>query len=466
MKKLIAFFVFALIVNASAQYGGGAYALKSGSNITDPAAFRTAIGVEQSVFPSLRAWLLNPIYSTGIGIIGDSTGAGSAWPLAMYNIMSNAYPNLTLRFWQLDTTTTNMSLLYERIGSGGVRGLSWTNSTIFAEVPNFPAVTNEIDVSVKATLATWSNSQFLVSRPVSGGQNGTIVINSGLIYFYYQSPTNNNDSVNPWSSSYSFSNGQTGWVRATAKGSNAYNQLEVRVYTSTNGTNWTQRGISTNRPAQNFTTNGATIYAGNSGSALTQGVYHAISWRDGIDGQDLMPPLDQWTYSVPKNVTSTGSVAFTFWNGSWPGFKSDPVNFTNLDGWTSDLVKKCVPYHISEIIENSGLNDTVNSTSPKYRSTYQHMANLTTAITSAVPQASIAVLTQNPVSQTNAYVRSMGVNAQHQASAANQMGMGVIDAYANFIKLNGTNDVTYDGTHPSAGQQTTNGLYIYNRIFN
>lgn len=430
----------------------------NGSNIgTNADTFKSAIGVESSVFPALRMWNYDSRMSAGFGVIGDSTGYDNAWPLAIYNILTNSHPEATVRLYQWANATSNMTLKAESISTNGERSLTWTNSTV--RLPYFPTwdtMTNYVDISVKAKLADWSDAArepWICRREV----NDPIYFNTGLrmsyngrLLFYYA--VSGGYSIVTSAVSVSHADNAIGWVRVVARADTGV----VNFYESTTGTNWTSLGAKTNTIGA-FLTNGVSMYLGSGTDAnkWNQPVYSFVLKSSDL-GLPLTPPIDQWYRSVPGNIVVSGGATFEIWNGSAPGYMST--------GWTSTRCKLALPAYISQVILNLGLNDT-SLESPSYADVYSRLKTVSDNIYSACSNAQLCVLSQNPWSTTDARSLMFPVQTQRQQTAAKRLGYETIDTYTAFVKAGFTDAWLDDIVHPSWGSQQTNAVYIYNRIF-
>lgn len=410
---------------------------------------------EPSVFPALNQWAKTRISSASLGIISDSTGSDDSWPKQIYNLLTNNFADVTVRLWQYNSATTNMDLKSSSLGSAGIRALAWSNSTVSASIANFNP-TGEVDIAVQATLADWSdaNEPWLLIRPA----DAPISFNTSLRLYWNGKPrvyygTNGGYATALSPTALSFTNGATGWVRATGKMSTGV----FSFYESLSGTNWIFLGAVTNASGE-FATNGTTIYLATGNAASTNSGFNAVVWRDGIDGQIMTPPIDQWYRSVPSNSVISGSPAFDIFNGSWPGAKSSD--------WTADKVKKALPQYVSMVLFNIGLNDTYPSSGAyTYESTYGSFSTLASNVNSACPNFFGCVLSQNPWASTEPRGQIFPIISRHQQTAAKKLGMEKIDTYSEYIAAGWSDAWLTDIVHPTWGSQQTNGTYIYKRIF-
>ena len=144
-------------------------------------------------------------------------------------------------------------------------------------------VTDEFELILKATPATWAQTSTVVSsKSVTAAEAGfRLTLNSGVgIYFSHSDGATHVDSLS--SVNHSFTNGVAGWIKVTYKGSLG----EVKFYTSTDGSSYTQLG----------TTQTTTILTGwNStldpqigqrigGSLAYTGTVNRVSWGTVIGG--------------------------------------------------------------------------------------------------------------------------------------------------------------------------------------
>lgn len=424
-----------------------------GSNITNAEAFRAAIGVERSVFPSLRMWAKAPLQSESIGIIGDSTGSGYAWPLALYNLICTNFPSITVKYFEYNSATANSDFKSIRLGSDGELRATPTSGTFLTGFTRYDEMTNSFDIAVRCSLSDWTANQLLFEAPAASPifVNKKFQTFSKYLYFYFAA--NGASLTNASTGPITVTNNQPLWVRVT--GDIVGGEAIIKFYSDSSafGTNWIQVGATkTNAGVSAFDVPAvsSTMY-----SRIGTTVYE-MRWSPLIGGQNCAPPIDHWIPNTKTNVTFAGSPVFEIHNGSWPG--------AAFATWTTPLIKKALPYHTKNVIVNLGLNETGIS-AYTYVNQYSKLATLSDSIATSCPNAFLCTLSQNPFKSDQAQYRYFPVISRQIMAAAKKQGHEVIDNYSHFLDSGWDDTWLKDTVHPTWASQQVNGLYIYQNIF-
>ncbi|MFZ9922747.1 MAG: hypothetical protein ACO3E4_07540, partial [Candidatus Nanopelagicaceae bacterium] len=164
----------------------------------------------------------------------------------------------------------------------------------YASTPDAAAldISADMDLRCKVAFSDWtpSVSQAMIRK----GQSASTLTYSFSNYdgfLEFQVSTNGTAWATNVASSVRvpFTDGQTGWVRATFDADNGSSQNEVKFWTSTDGTNWTQLGITRTQAGTISVFNSTAIVevgsanAGTAANTIPRSFFQA-QILDGIDG--------------------------------------------------------------------------------------------------------------------------------------------------------------------------------------
>lgn len=192
---------------------------------------------------------------------------------------------------------SNDPALYSAFDRGNIRINDAGNDNYFS-VPDESAldITGDIDIRVEVALDEYNTgaSQDLMSKfRLTGNQRSWLLrVNSSGYLQLFWSPTgagitgatSPSSTVRP---STVFADGERGWLRATLDVDNGSSQNEVKYYTSTDGSSWTQLGTTITASGTTSIYNStAEVWVGayDGSSVSGQGHYFRAQVYDGIDG--------------------------------------------------------------------------------------------------------------------------------------------------------------------------------------
>lgn len=172
--------------------------------------------------------------------------------------------------------------------AGPVTALSLTGAAgNYASTPDTVAnsITGDIDIRVKASLVDWTPTAFhcLIDKVANNQSSYGLYVEGGSTGKLYFVTSLTSTGENPaQSTALGFTDGTARWVRATRVAASG----EVKFYTSTDGSTWTQHGATTSNTAGNIFNSTQQLRVGLTGwpdSPLNGTMYHA-EVRSGIDG--------------------------------------------------------------------------------------------------------------------------------------------------------------------------------------
>lgn len=264
--------------------------------------------------------------------------------------------------------------------------------------------------------------------------------------------------------------GNTKWIRAVLDTS----ANNVKFYTSTDGSAWTQLGATVSAGGVGIATAGAaneSVYAGSvsslsgiDGSAESL-KFHEIQIIDGATGQILCPTMpDQWSPNYTDRVTYAGSPVLSIYNASQPG--ADTIY------WTEARLKKILPREMAAVIYALGTNDTFAAIKD-YSYPRLNFDTWLARIRNVCPGASVVGMTQNPLGtegdtaeHSNRYKVQSGYLA-HLVQAIRSYGFPVIDAYSAMLERGFDNTwlAANDAFHPNSTTYQVWAQIAFDAIF-
>lgn len=420
-----------------------------------------------SALPGIRAWGKRPKASVWMGMISDSTAASpDYWPRRIANRIAAAHPELTVRAYDWSDSLSRMVPTTVQIGSAGERYLSTSVSGVtFLQINSSQIVAGDLVMDVDVEMPDWTPAT----------DQGLLLLTDGTKFVAYFNLLANgklniqffpDNTYGSWTSKSStvatgFTDGSRHRVRVYLDIDNGAGGYNVQFFESPDGReSWNQIGatvttagttsIGSNWPSQ--------IYIGNLAGMTVGAKYYFATWRRGLNGAPLSPPLDQWARSNNADVVAYGSPEFAIWNAAHGG--------AEWSYWTSQYLQNSIPVSTSGVIISLGHNYFQGNQSIAGMQIVQDA--LVTRLRTANPSSQVVVMTQNPKGSANPLdIQQNGLIA-NQLEASRTSGYDVIDAYTWFIDA-GFNDSGLQegatGTHPTNAWQTKWGDFVYASIF-
>lgn len=410
-----------------------------------------------------------PMTSFGIQATGDSTTTPDyAWFRQLANQVATEYPALThhYRKWNdvtqdfdrpiaMNAGTTRRAYVMATGGTRvGVRYAGATNST------------GDIDIRVNLKSPNWvaGATQSLMSKWTNDASMSWVFNLGGNGYLSLQWSEDGSTVGNKVVSSGTavpFAANAEGWVRATLDVDNGAGQYEGKLYTSTDGSTWTQLGATvtgTTGITKIFaSTSDYTLGARGASSAalLADTRIYEVQVRDGINGPSVLPYLpDMWDLGIGNGVGAYEGAPVLTWvmaghpgasigyDGQTIGYLSDPNRMRKMSPHFNQLAHFFNSSH-NEYLAQGNL----------WASLY---SNWVDKISANTPLAARIALTQSP-RPTSATGQGPKTRRAHMlAWAQRKAGVDVIDTLQAFI-ADGRPlepDLISDGTHPTTAGYT------------
>lgn len=354
------------------------------------------------------------VYPVGLTVYSDSTGAGvTRWPYLMTQWLATLFPAYTVthRLWNDTLQCYDQPMIFQ-YGTGGDRSIRNGANTTYLTTPSTAAITplGDLEVEVKVALDDWTPAAAFEI----GGKSGS----AGNVGWFIRIETSGSVSLF-WSANGTatlsasstvpcpFSDGATGYLKATLDVDNGASGRTVTFYSSTDGFTWNALGtpvtvagvtsIFASTQSQQFISRGG-------GGSTVPGTFYHLKVFNGL-GAVRVPIVDLDLDSIPLGGSSTmtftdytgnvwtmagttdtrlGAPGLAVFNGSTPGkaiaWSSDSTRFPLQSPYPSDLA------FISYSHNEGGGN--IN-----YRPGYKALTDL---ILARWPDAGIVAVSQNP----------------------------------------------------------------------
>lgn len=397
----------------------------------------------------LRARLAGGI-TTGIAVIGDSTGNDTnEWAALVANSVATAHPEFTVQhaLWD-DTAQDCLPATVLQTGTAGIQYLDTTSHTVCktmaqADTVHTPGV---LDIRVKASLTSWTAP---AAMSILAARNGDApnrswyfgIATSGKPVIYVS--TDGSALLTKAASTALTTTANTvQWVRVVYTPS-----TDVKFYTSTNGTTWTQLGSTvTNTDGALYNATAPYELGGRGGATSSNSAkIYEVDIRNGLNGTPLVPRLPAlWPASQRVSATVVGAPTFTLVNGSQPG--------ADLAYWTTTYIGKALPKFGQALGFVSLSHNELDWYGPNFAPRFAAKVTDIKATLGTVP---LIYLTQNPQVSPRAAEMILGQTRRHvdiimEAAKAKD---AAIDTYAALAADTATY-VQADGIHPTtAGSQ-------------
>jgi hypothetical protein len=438
-----------------------------------PAASREALEIPRdSIIPAMRIWQRGPVAVMNIGIIGDSTAISGSWTSYLAARIASENPDATVRRYNWVDATQKMPGTTVQTGSGGdyyIEAIAGAgNVTVTLPILTGQMFSGDLEVFAKISTPDWTPASPIQILNCSNASNKSAfsfrLDSSGKLHFYWASV---NGLASPDKSKLStvatgFSDGATGWVKATLDLDNGASGHDVKFWTSLDGETWTQLGST-------ITTAGITtlasdwspeIYIGSLSTLSSAIRVFDVGVKNGIDGQIMTQPLSEYRANTPGRLTIGGSRELRIYCAAQPGGDS-PY-------WTEARLKKALPWGTSHIIHALGHNEYGTAWGSVSAGIYKTVVvdPLIARLTAAAPYHNLVATTQNPVASTyTAKISWEGAFHAMQSQVFQMTKIPTVDVYSAMIDDGFLDEWTADGIHPTAATYEIWANYINDAIF-
>lgn len=408
-----------------------------------------------SVFSTLITQLNNN-QSTGYEVISDSTtDAVTEWSGLFATWLGTLYPNYNVywRGWD-DTTSTFLFPVTLQSSPLGLLSVNFTGTGSSVLDSNYIVnPTTDIDLRVNTALASWTPA----SRQTLFNHGNSTPGNHG-IFFWVNSTGGGLALCWQWSADgttdlFKCSNavppnpgaGVSQWVRVTHTLDNGAGGNDVKFYTSSNGSTWTQLGTTqTSAGTTSYSTpNGVNWEIGGTATSngMTGSIYTVQLWQVGKITNPQ--PISIWFNELVQRagITLTGGPELNVVNAAKSG--ADVAYWIDSTRGPKSLPNYTQATIIIPLIHNDGSN--INGT---------FLTNYNTLIsnaTTALPFANVILGTENPRGPIISNAWNMSVRRLNIMSWGPIHGYPIVDSYAQFLlNPNWLADYTNsDGIHPN-----------------
>ena len=402
---------------------------------------------------------------------GDSTGNDSTeWFEQLAQWFASKYPAYSKLTRTWSDATQSYSILYYLTNQVGANGEAYitqnglTGNYVATPSSASNAITGDLDFSIKVNIENAGSNEnaSLVSK------FGGIAGQRGFSWYYRKdlhrmaliwSVDGTNFLPVTYSDVVPYAFGQDIWLRITMDADNGLGGYEIKFYTGSNGSQWTQLGttITGASPTSIFNSTSELLCVGmnsRSTDVWTGKIYQSVI-RNAINGKVIASPnaglsfpkgsvtfkdTENNTWTVTGAITAgNGSPLLLFLNGSVAGmalsYSLDNTRFTLQ-----------TPIEPQLFMINYGHNQ---STLTGFRADYE---SLITKILTKYSDSGIVCVTQNPQlsPRTTAQILTQDTINQLVSLVSAKNNYGLIDAYTSF-KLGVLSElVSADGVHPTS----------------
>lgn len=435
----------------------------------------------RQAFFALKAALDRADQSVGIQVVSDSTGnAANRWPYLLGQQLATKYPGWTVEWWNYTDANNAYDLPVKlQTGTGGERGLQINPVSGYSGLlknGDFTTPTGDLDIRVKAS-AQWQSiaaNQTLVAKFATGQRMFRFYLSLTTGRLFYDYSTDGTTPVSKASTvaldSTAYANGNIGWVRVTHTLNNGSAGNDVKFYTSTDGTTWTQLGATVTTAGAvtlfNTSTSDWEIGArnGNGEPLIGSAVLYRVYICNGLAGNIVSPlAIDRW-YQIGQAADPVKVGAPTLFvmagassgAGLSPGatpLLSDATRLGHILLDATTLVTFLAESH------NDGYYHGI-----PYQALYRAWI---AAIKPSIPLSAICVLTENPRLAPATQINEHSYRLQQQVSLAAEDGYTFLDIYKTFLADGRAMStlVAADGIHPSdAAGSPLWATTVYNAI--
>ena len=352
--------------------------------------------------------------------LGSGTGATAGQAVAkLYS--------LTVAGDAVQSTAASQPLLLAHNGDN-----YWFGSGVsgnYCSTPNAAAnqITGDIEIIAKVSFKSVTSFQDIVSK--FNGSTGFLFnqTNLGRLEFYSTiSPSGDIDAIS--SVGHGFSANTIFWVKVTRSSSSG----EVKFYTSTDGTTYTQLGTTITATAGNLRLGTAQVEIGtdqNGTNNRTLGSFYRATISNSIGGAPVVD-FNPATYNASASQTAWTSATGEVWT----------INTGTVDGYKGLLVDRTY-------IQGDGIDDVMITTSLASRQFYSSYAASRIQTFSGVVRGIFGSLGQRNLIYVNTTgdVRAIAVGVAQYAGEVNnrfQLFTANFELLAGSVLTNNANKVT------------------------
>jgi len=384
-----------------------------------------------------------------LSVIGDSTGNdGNEWVRLAATALGQLYPSQAVQYRLWNATRQGFDGFQTvQEGASGLEKIAFSGTSSRArlestEIPNF---TNDLDIRIKLrpNAVPMAATAIILCHFGSADPTRSFVLQlqtmGTIVYTWYPDGLFANAVNNTSTATAAISTTTPLWIRVVHDIDNGAGGNDVKFYTSTNGTTWTQLGDTITR--EGVAVVPAVTARWDLGSRDTvspfNGDIYEVELLDGIDAWPPMnaQPLSAWALT---NATLQGGPTLKIYNGSVAG-----AGIAHVDDVTRLPLISAAAYSPLMTFVSLGHNEGA-TTGSTFLSAY---STLISNLETASPVSDIILLTQNP--QTSAATNYL---SQHRRrleliSFARKSGYGYIDLFPAF---GSDASLMSDTVHPSA----------------
>lgn len=405
-----------------------------------------------TLFAGLKRTLDTAVASTGVQVLGDSTGNEAfEWPRLLINDLAAAHPAYTVQQLLWSDATQDFVRTVLQTGTAGVQYYDGTGAANSDRFTQSASLTGTIDVraKVRAPDYTPAASKMVAGAMSVGKRSWALCMNTaGALQFVYST---DGSAVATMSSTAALSTADNAdvWLRGVLTPNDGAGNRVAKFYTSANGETWTQLGTTvTTAGAVTLFDPGTTDVFRLGGTTVGSygywnGRIYEVQIRNGEGGGTVAPCTpDQW-YSAGSSAPVVGAPILTLVNGSHAG-----AGLTYLNEATR--LPKMTPHYGQSLIFLSDSHNESGRTGPIFLTQYDAWVNAIKA-RHILP---IVVLTQNPQKPTASASAPHSVRRGDLLAYAPGNGLGVIDTFAAFAaNPDWATEWMGDDVHPNAAGQ-------------
>lgn len=399
--------------------------------------------------------------SFGIQATGDSTTTpDTAWFRLTANTITAAYPALTHHYRKWNDTTQDFDRpIVLNAGAAGTRAMVMATggTRVGVRFDGATNITSDLDVRINLNSPNFAtgSSQVFAAKYDTDMSWYCQIGGDGKLYYNWSTDGTTFVGIKASTALIPLTVNTDGWLRVVHDVDNGASGNDVKFYTSTDGTNWTQLGstVTTAGVTSRFASTSRYSLGARASSStpVVDGTkIYEIQIRDGINGPSVVPYLpDMWETTIGTGIpTFTGAPVVTWimsgqsgaglgYDASTVGYLSDPVR-----------MKKMSPHFNQLAMFFSTSHNDYNMHGNLWATKYSTWMN---ALTVDKPLTSRIVLTQNPRTGTPGTDPGPKIRrGEMLAWAQRAAGVDYIDTYQAFVADGRPmTDLVGDTIHPT-----------------
>jgi len=415
---------------------------------------------------ALGTRLTAAIEPVSILVQGDSTGNDeNEWPYLIAQWLAAKFPAYSFNYRRWNDTNQNYDSP-ERfsIGSNGDAYATLPGAAGgYISTPNSAAlqITGDIDLAAKITLPNWTASG---TKPLidkfgdDSPRSYNFYLKSGeVVPVFWWSPDGTTQLSRYATAAASPVNGQPMWFRVTLDVDNEAGGYDLKFYTSSNGTSWTQLGTtivgaSTTAIAANTSPVRLGMRGGSSDPWV--GSFYKAIIKNGIGSAGKIVASPDLGRAFPVGTTSFKDAEGNTWTvgaGCTVGNGSPELLFLNASApgqgltYSSDVTRFALQAPIEPQLAfiNYGHN---HGTNRDITATYE---GLCTKLLTTYPNTGVVCTAQNPQASTEPNYIAHAIRCGQVAELAAKNNYGLIDVYRAFIETGDYNSLI-NGVHTTS----------------